>query len=643
MAIEKLKPSFHFEAERIEQLKQIAPEAFADGKIIWENLQEALGDFIDDENSSAEHFGLFWPGKREARKIASTPSLGTLIPCPGDGIDEENSSNIFIEGENLEVLKLLQKSYANRIKMIYIDPPYNTGNDFIYEDNFTESIEEYLKNSGKLDEDAKPISANTKSDGRYHSKWLSMMYPRIRLARNLLKEDGVIFLSIDENEINNLKCLLNEVFGEENFIGQIIVQSNPRGSQASKFLAYTHEYILTYAKNSSEFNLKGFEKSDDINVEYNQVDEEGRKYRLLGLRQRGGAWRKEDRPKMHYPIYVNPKNGKCSLEYSEEYSFEVIPQRPTGELGRWTWGKEKFLKDNDIVVAKEVNRKDIDESWDIFRKDYLESIDGKLKTTKPKTIWDEKELNYQNAGGEIKKLFGNSEMFDFPKPTFLIKKLMNMLDLEDEIVLDFFAGSGTTADAVLQSSVPGDVKQFICVQLDYKIPEKKQAYIAGYRYISKLTNDRIKKAIEYLKANSTINEKSALNFKSYKLQFSNFKPWKNYTGTDIKELENLFENNTSPLVDNWKPENLLSEILLIEGFPLDSKIEVIDTYKENKITKVSSDFCEHKLLVCLEEKIDDNTIKLLELSDNDIFICLDNAISDKDKVTLQDKGLIKTI
>ena len=346
---------------------------------------------------------------------------------------------------------------------------------------------------------------------------------------------------------------------------------------------------------------------------------------------------------MHYPIYVNPKNGKCSLEYSEEYSFEVIPQRPTGELGRWTWGKEKFLKDNDIVVAKEVNRKDIDESWDIFRKDYLESIDGKLKTTKPKTIWDEKELNYQNAGGEIKKLFGNSEMFDFPKPTFLIKKLMNMLDLEDEIVLDFFAGSGTTADAVLQSSVPGDVKQFICVQLDYKIPEKKQAYIAGYRYISKLTNDRIKKAIEYLKANSTINEKSALNFKSYKLQFSNFKPWKNYTGTDIKELENLFENNTSPLVDNWKPENLLSEILLIEGFPLDSKIEVIDTYKENKITKVSSDFCEHKLLVCLEEKIDDNTIKLLELSDNDIFICLDNAISDKDKVTLQDKGLIKTI
>ena len=240
MAIERIKPAFHFEAERIEQLKQIAPEAFADGKINWETLQEALGDYLEEEDITTEHFGLFWPGKRAARKIASIPSEGTLIPCPGEGIDEENTRNIFIEGENLEVLKLLQKSYANSIKLIYIDPPYNTGNDFIYEDDFSESIDEYLRRTGQLDEDAKQISANTKADGRFHSKWLSMMYPRLRLARNLLSNDGFIFISIDENEAANLKLLLNEVYGEENFIASIANINNPKGRSDDNYISTIH-------------------------------------------------------------------------------------------------------------------------------------------------------------------------------------------------------------------------------------------------------------------------------------------------------------------------------------------------------------------------------------------------------------------
>jgi len=215
MPIEKLRPSFSFDEEKIKQLKEIAPEAFADNQVNWEVLKEALGEYLEEDEQDIEHFGLFWPGKREARRMASIPSKGTLVPCPGEGIDEENTRNIFIEGENLEVLKILQKSYADRIKMIYIDPPYNTGNDFVYDDDFTEPIEEYRRRTGQIDEEGKPLTTNKKADGRFHSKWLSMMYPRLRLAKNLLSDDGVIFVSIDDNEVHNLRMIMNEVFGEK--------------------------------------------------------------------------------------------------------------------------------------------------------------------------------------------------------------------------------------------------------------------------------------------------------------------------------------------------------------------------------------------------------------------------------------------
>jgi adenine-specific DNA-methyltransferase len=632
MSIEKIKPSFHFEAERIEQLKQIAPEAFADGKIIWENLQEALGDFIDEENADTEHFGLFWPGKREARKIASTPSLGTLIPINGGGIEEENTKNIFIEGENLEVLKLLQKSYANRIKMIYIDPPYNTGNDFIYEDNFTESIEEYLKRTGQVDEEAKPISANTKADGRFHSKWLSMMYSRLRLARNLLKDDGVIFVSIDDNEVNNLKLLMNEVFGEENFVALVIVQTNPRGRTLDKYIAKTHEYILIYAKDVDEKGVYFINKTDKAKSGYNNVDENGN-YRLLELRNRNPVFNRKNRPNLYYPIYFNEESGEVSLVQDEYFNVEVYPVNSKNEDGCWTWGQNKCNKFNDLLVGKRVGTG----ALRIFRKDYLT---GSSEFTKAKSTWLESNFNHENGKEAITKLFGYSP-FDFPKSPDLIKKCIELgtVASNEDIILDFFAGSGTTAHSVFLKNIEdnGD-RRFILNQLDFPTKDND-----NYSKLSEISIDRVKKSSIDVKSKVTDDYEYDFGFKTYKLQHSNYKSWKNYTGTDINELENLFENNSSPLVDGWKTENLQSEIMLLEGFPLDSSIILIDSYKQNTITQISSDFCEHKLLVCLDEKIDDNTIKTLELSDNDIFICLDNAISDKDKVTLQDKGLIKTI
>ncbi len=249
MTVERLRPSYTFTQDRLAELQSVVPEAFADRKINWDVLKEALGAFLEEESPDAEHFGLFWPGKRDARRLAALPSKGTLVPAPGEGISEDTTSNIFIEGDNLEVLKLLQKSYAGRIKMIYIDPPYNTGNDFVYKDDFREPLEDYLRKTGQMDEGGRMLTTNTRADGRFHSNWLNMMYPRLFLARQLLREDGVIFVSIDDNEASNLRLIMSELYGEENFIAQIVWKKSYGGGAKAKFVVGLHEYILCYAQN----------------------------------------------------------------------------------------------------------------------------------------------------------------------------------------------------------------------------------------------------------------------------------------------------------------------------------------------------------------------------------------------------------
>jgi len=621
MSIEKLKPSFHFEAERIEQLKQIAPEAFADGKIIWENLQEALGEFVDDEDANTEHFGLFWPGKREARKIASTPSLGTLIPCVGEGVDEETSKNIFIEGENLEVLKLLQKGYANQIKLVYIDPPYNTGNDFVYNDNFNDSIDDYLIKTGQIDDSGSLIRSNPKSSGRYHSNWLTLMYSRLLLSRNLLLPEGAIFVSIDNNEIHNLRLIMDEIFGQENFVGIFIWRKKSGGGQTDEFFVTEHEYIVVYRK-SNEF-VWGDEKFDDNILSFPNIDEKGN-FKLVKLAKWGSGARRADRPTMHFPIFAPNKS-------------EVLPIAPDKSAGRWRVGLKTMEK---LIENKLIHFEFKNDEWLPYEKIYFDIT--KKKTNKIRSIL----YNVAGTGdgtNELTNIFGVKDVFDNPKPVKLLNEFIKNNINDGDIVLDFFAGSGTTGHSVFNLICEEDKEiQFILIQLQEPLSEKSVAFSLGYKNISDITKSRLKRVSEILKKEKK-NELKDLGFKTFKLQHSNFKPWKNYIGTDIKELENLFESNNSPLVEDWKEENLLSEIILIEGFPLDSKINRLESYKKNSITELRSDFCEHKLLVCLDTTIDDETINELTLSDNDIFICLDTAISDKDKVTLQDKGLIKTI
>lgn len=392
--------------------------------------EEILNNLSLIENElNKKKYGLIWEEHEERvdRELKTSIPVFEEIKNREISSNQSNKYNFLIEGDNLHSLYLLEKTHKNKIDLIYIDPPYNTGNkDFTYGDSILD-----------------------RNDGFKHSKWLSFMSRRLEYAKRLLSDIGFIFISIDDNEKSQLKMLCDDIFGEECFKAEFIVQSNPRGSQASKFFAIEHEYLLCYSKISDPKIEFGIEKNENNLSEYNLIDEHGR-YRLLGLRQRGGEWRREQRPFLYYPIYVNPNNGKVSLEKSEEFCIESLPLRPSGEESRWTWSKEKFQKEKDLLVGKKVNRTGQENFYDIFRKDYLESSDGNTKLSKIKSIWNEKEINYQNGGTELKKYVSNS-IFTYPKPLFLINKIVSSSPLyKNSIILDFFAGSGTTGQSVLE-------------------------------------------------------------------------------------------------------------------------------------------------------------------------------------------------
>lgn len=635
MTIEKLRPvdTRHclvsaFTEDKLNQLKNIIPEAFADGKINFETLKEVLGENLEEENQDKEHFGLFWVGKRQARKIASIPSKGTLVPVKGEGIDEENTKNIFIEGDNLEVLKLLQKSYANKIKMIYIDPPYNTGNDFVYEDDFSEPIKEYLRRTGQVDEQGRELTTNKKSDGRFHAKWLNMMYPRLSLARNLLRDDGVIFISIDDNEVHNLKSLCNEIFGEENFKGQISRNTGTPTGQGNDRLVNEIDYILVYSKNEP-FCFIGLPLNKEDEKIYDKKDNAGR-YLTRPLRKTGGEDRREDRPSMYYAV-KDPEGN------------DIFPIGPGGYESRWRCASNSYneLLQNGFIEWKKSFDNEI-ESWKPYQKFYLE---GRLK--QPTNLWSDIEGN-KKASIDIKNIF-NSKVFDFPKPIELIAKCSQISMSYNDIILDFFAGSGTTAHAILDLNKQDNKnRKFICVQIPEKTPEDSEAFKAGYKKISEITKERIRRVIKKIKSENEgkmdfQENNQDLGFKVFKLKESNYKEWKDIEGNNIDQLEIAFDNFASPLVENWKKEDVLSEIMLMEGFSLDSKINILSGYTNNEIYEIISEFSSYKLLVCLDQNLYDNTIDSLVLEENDIFICLDTAINDNDKIKLSDKGLIKTI
>ena len=496
-----------------------------------------------------------------------------------------------IEGDNLEVLKLLQKSYHGKVKLIYIDPPYNTGNDFIYPDDYSESLHTYLEYTGQVDDEGKRFSTNTDTDGRFHSKWLSMMYPRLFLARSLLRDDGLLVTSIDDHEAENLKRICSEIYGEENFIAQITVQSNPRGRQSDTFVANVHEYLLVYARNKEQCRIGGMPLTDQQRAEFNLQDEIGRSYRLLGLRQRGSASRREDRPDMFYPIYVNPETAAISLERHGKFNIEVLPRKSTGEDGRWMWGKAKVETDSQLVVAKLIERRG---EYDIFVRDYLDKPDGE-RTRKFKSLWDDKSLNTQNGTQEVKELIGSDAM-PFPKPLGLLTNIVTFGMDRDGIVLDFFAGSGTTAHAVLAlNAADGGSRRFILVQL----PEPTGR--DDFRTVADITKARISRVIANLNEENSgtldLGSGSELEkgFRVFKLDSSNIRAWDpepdNLDGSLLASLNHLKEDRTE--------EDILYELLVKLGLDLTIAIEHRILAKKT-IYSVGAG----TLIACLAESID---------------------------------------
>ncbi len=506
----------------------------------FELLKQMLSPDVID---GGETYEFTWVGKKTAIVEANKPIRKTLRPCPEESKNWDNTENLYIEGDNLGVLKLMQESYLGKVKMIYIDPPYNTGNDFIYRDEFNMDTNEYEEGIGHLDEEGNRLFKNTDNNGQFHSDWCSMIYSRMMLARNLLTDDGVIFISIDENEVESLTKICNEVFGEENHIGTIIVKSNPRGSMSTSEIASLHEYLLLYSKHRTMASIIGHELSDEMTSEYKFSDENGR-YRLLGLRMRGGFWRRSERPNLFFPIYVNPTDCSISLNRSDVYCEEAFPVQPsTMEDGTWRWSKEKVQISARLLIGKQVKRGN-SLVWDIYQKDYLERETE--RRTKAKSIWDEGEINYQNGATEIKTLFGKSGIFDYSKPTYLLKQAMKMIEFYDgNIVLDFFSGSATTAHAVMQLNAEDNGhRKFIMVQLPEPCNENSEAYKVGYKNICEIGKERIRRAGENIKSQNPLTTQNLdIGFRVFKLDDSNMNDVYYAAGDYTQDMLSMMESN----------------------------------------------------------------------------------------------------
>lgn len=569
-------------ADNIAQLKYLFPELITEGKdgaaINIDVLKQLVGDATVTDVE--EKYGLNWHGKRRARQLALTPSTGTLRPCPEDSVDWDTTQNLMIEGDNLEVLKLLQKSYAGKVKLIYIDPPYNTGKDFVYPDNFQDSIKNYMELTGQL-EGGRKISSNTEASGRFHTDWLNMMYPRLKLAGNLLRRDGVLFVTIDDHESSNLRLLCDEIFGEENFLATLVWQHSVQPKGYSGTFSVHHNHVLCYQK-GEDFELANLDRTDEHNKNYSNPDNDP-----------NGSWRSGDvrnalyRPNLIYKITT--PSGK------------LIEPPPNG----WRWSKDTLrtkIESGEIVFSEDETR--------ITRKIYLNTLDGRT----PETILFGKDVGTtRDAAGEIKQLFDGAVPFDTPKPTELIKHLITLSGAQgNDLVLDFFAGSGTSGDAVLRhNTVSKGHLRSIVVQLPEQLdPENKdQKSAAEYceqlgkpRNISELTKERLRRAGKRIQAENSMFT-GDIGFRVYKLDQSNIRAWQ-----PSGELNKDLLENVEHILPGRSEQDVLTELLLKLGLDLCVPIE------QKQITgKAVHAIGGGALMACLDTSINETEAEKLAL------------------------------
>ncbi len=588
--------------ELIAQLRDAAPQVFAEGRVDFDKLKAALGEHVEPR---AERYGLTWAGKAEAFRNMQTPSVATLLPMPEESLNWDKTENLIIEGDNLEVLKLLQKPYHGKVKMIYIDPPYNTGNEFIYPDNFREGLEDYLRYSGQIDAEGLKQSTNTDTSGRFHSKWLSMMYPRLLLARSLLREDGVIFVSIDDNEAHNLRMLMNEVFGEENFVAQVEWQKRYTRSNNTDDFTSVIDHICVYQR-SDRFKVKLLARGDEANARFTNLDNDPR-----------GPWKAtpflnqvapERRPNLCYPI-ENPFTGSVENPSKKAWRYEKSVFETLQKENRLWWGKNNDRKVPDI-------------------KTFLSEVREGMT---PINFWSHQYAGHTDlANAEIKGLF-DTKVFDTPKPTLLIKRMMEHCCNDQDIVLDFFAGSGTTGNAVLDFNLE---KGTTCIFILVQLPELLDVH--GYPTIAHITRERIRRASAKLK----IKKKDELQignnpdpdhgFRAFKLSSSNFKIWNadeasKRVGSNAEALAEQLKLYADNLEQGRGPQEMLYELILKSGLPLSSRVERIEVAGKPAWAVSSSE-----LLICLENPVSHEVLQAMISLKPMRMLCLDAAFAGND-------------
>ena len=599
--------SMDIEQTEKEKLKAVFPQCFAEGKLDIDKLLSLCGEYIDND---FEKYKFEWHGKTESLRLAQKRSTGTLRPCPEESVDWDTTQNLYIEGDNLEVLKLLQTSYYRKVKMIYIDPPYNTGNDFVYADDFADPMARYKEVTQQT------TKSNPETMGRYHTNWLNMMYPRLRLAANLLRDDGVIFISIDENEITNLRKVCDEVFGEENFVAQITLLCNPKGRSQDMYIANCHEYVLIYSKSvRAKGSLSIPKNADDIASDYNLCDENGA-YRELELRNTHRDFGKFNRPNLYYPFYLN-RNGHVSLSQDSDHTLAVYPVWNDGFEGCWTWGTQKAAENIELLTAKKV-----DESWKIYRKAYA-TQDGEEVKKQVKSIWTDSTFYTEKGQKAVNELFDTKEkLFQAPKSPEMIKQVLLMGQTgSDDIILDFFSGSATTAHAVMQlNAEDGGNRRFICVQLPELCDEKSEAYKAGYKNICEIGKERIRRAgtkilaeaeeaNRQIKLGEEVKPLPDVGFKVFKLDTSNIKLW---DGAPVSEEDyQIVLDRMNDMIDSIKNDrtdmDVVYEIMLKMGVPLTYPVLPIEI-DGVKAYSVGEDGL---LMICLDAGITTETIEQL--------------------------------
>jgi adenine-specific DNA-methyltransferase len=565
-------------AENVQKLKSLFPEIVTEDKIDFEKLQAILGEYIDTDN---ERYNFIWHGKSKALRLAQTPSTGTLRPCKEESKDWETTQNLYIEGDNLEVLKLLQKTYHNKVKMIYIDPPYNTGKDFVYPDDYKDNLENYLTLTGQKDGNGTKISSNSETSGRYHTNWLNMMYPRLRLARNLLVDDGVIFISIDDNEVENLKKICNEVFGEENLIGIILWKKKTNGNNMG-LIPPVHDYLLVYAKQINSISDMGFEVTKEfLEKTYSNPDNDPR-----------GPWTTMDLSANHKGPFFSIKN--------EITGEEFFP--PDGRY--WVFNESdvlKKIKEGRIIFGKSGNARPVQKVF---------AYEREKNKVRAESWWDNHGMN-EDATEEIKEMFGAPKLFTHPKPSKLIYYLVKIASDRDSIILDFFAGSSTTAHAVMQlNAEDGGNRKFIMVQLPEPCTEDTEAYKSGYKNICEIGKERIRRAGDKIKAElrekqskqlSLIDDEKIVDpenldigFKVFKLDSSNLKKW----NPDYDNLDETLDEMLANYVDGRTELDVVYEIMLKYGIDLTLPVEERD-FNGKKVYSIGLG----ALVICLDNEI----------------------------------------